>query len=182
MTPELSNHTTDAMVAKLSSPKNTSAFFSLADFAAHDFTEHDASLTRQDAIQGNVVDVIPGLVVLLMNDSVNGWIDTDTIGKSRARRESESRAIGSPPLPERFTSFAQLEASFIPLVFGIGGDASAPGSRYAPADQLKTWLYEERLPTELGYVRSPVPLTGDLQASLIAGIRDSHAQYVSQYP
>jgi hypothetical protein len=178
MTPELANHTTNAMVAKLGAPKNTSTSFSLADFAAHDFTEHDASLTRQDYLQGNVVDVQPGLVVLLMNDGVGGWLSAMTIGKSRARRESESRSIGSPPLPERFTTFAHLESSFILLVFGVG---EVPSARYAPADQVKTWLEEERLPTELGYVRSATPLTGDLQNGLIAEIRAAYGEFVAQY-
>ena len=125
-----------------------------------------------------MIDVQPGLVHLLMNDGASGWLDTGTLGKSRARRESESRAIGSPPLPERFTSFAQLEASFIPLVFGVGEVAT---SRYAPIDQVKAWLYEERFQVELGYARSSAPLTSELQASLIEGIKDAHAQFVSEY-
>ena len=179
MTPGLASHTTDAMVAKLGSPKNSSASFSLADFAAHDFTEHDASLTRQGSLQGNVVDVQPGLVVLLMNDSSNGWLNVMTIGRSRARREAESRAIGSPRLSEAFTSFAQLESSFIPLVFGVG---DVPRMRSAPADQVRTWLLEERLPVELGYTRSAMPLNAELQASLIDGIKSAHAQYVANYP
>ena len=169
------------MVAKLGIPKNESSSFSLADFAAHAFTEHDASLTRQDLLQGNVVDVQPGLVALLMKDGESGWLNSKTIGKSRARREAESRGIGSPALSEAFTSFAQLESSFIPLVFGVGG-FEVPSMRSALADQVKMWLLEERLPTELGYVRSSMPLTREFQASLIAEIRDAHAEYIIQYP
>jgi hypothetical protein len=171
MTPDFAIKTTNAMVAKLGSPKNMSATFSLADFAAHDFTEHDASLTRIDQLQGDVIDVQPSLVLLLVEDSTTGWLNTASIGRSRARREAESRAIGSPPLSEAFTAFAQLESSFIPLVFGLGDLAS---TRSAPSEQVKVWLNEERFPSELGYVRSPKPLTIELQASLIDEIKEAH--------
>jgi hypothetical protein len=179
MTPELANKTTNAMVAKLGIPKNTSSTFNLADFAAHDFTEHDASLTRLDKIQGSTVDVQPSLVLLLLEDSSTGWLNTTSIGRSRARREAESRENGSSHLSEAFTAFAQLESSFIPLVFGVGDLASM---RSAPSEQVKVWLNEERFPAELGYVRSQVPLTGDLQNSLIEGIKEAHDSFVGKYP
>jgi hypothetical protein len=178
MTPGFANKTTNAMVAKLGSPKNTSSSFSLSDFAAHDFTEHDASLTRLDQLQGNVIDVQPSLVLLLIEDSSSGWLNALSIGRSRARREAESRAIGSPPLSSAFTSFAQLESSFIPLVFGVGEVASM---RSAPAEQVKVWLHEERFPSELGYMRSQEPLTADLQSSLIAEIKMARDSFVGQY-
>lgn len=140
------------MVAKLGSPKNASATFDLSDFDAHDFTEHDASLTRLDRLQGDTTDVQPSLVELLLADSETGWVDAFSIGRSRARREAESRGIGSPRLSEAFVSFAQLEASFILLVFGVENGTGVV--RRAEKEMVRKWLNEERFPVREGFVRS----------------------------
>ncbi|RDW74859.1 hypothetical protein BP6252_06001 [Coleophoma cylindrospora] len=175
MSPDLASKTTNAMVAKLGSPVNESTAFNLDEFAAHDATEHDASLTRLDKTQGSVIDVDPGLVHLLLADSQESWLNTKSIGRSRVRRENESIAIGSPVLSSAFTSFAQLEASFIVLIFGLsGGDAI--DERWAPKEQVKEWLNEERFPIDKGYNRSEVALTIDLQKSIISGINQSYQE------
>jgi hypothetical protein len=182
MTPDLAQKTTNAMVAKLGVPKNASASFNLQDFDAYNFTEHDASLTRLDLIQGSTIDVQPGLVDLLLLDSETAWLNASTIGRSRARREAESREIGSPRLSDAFTSFAQLESSFILLVFGVGGMENGTAyTRSAPKKQVQVWLDEERFPDSEGYVRSTQPLTVDLQSSLIAEIKQSHDSLVGEY-
>ena len=179
--PDLATKTTNAMSAKLGSPKNASSTFDLEDFAAHDRTEHDASLTRLDIIQGPVNYVDPGLVRLLLQDSSLPWLNTSSIGRSRARREAESKYIGSPKLSEAFTAFAQLEASFIVLIFGVG-EGEDVNTWGAPKAQLKTWLNEERFPVEEGYVRSDQIKTREMQEDIIAGIRKFHDQYTSEYP
>ncbi|KAF2101137.1 Cloroperoxidase [Rhizodiscina lignyota] len=170
---DLASATTNAMVAKLGSPKNSSKSFTLEDFAAHDHTEHDASLTRLDLIQGSTIDVSPGLVKMLMDDAPNNYLDAGSIGKTRARREFESVGIGSPKLSEAFTAFAQLESSFIPLVFGINASTDT-NDRRAPKDQVKEWLNEERFPVNQGYKRSAEVITRALQTALIADIKASH--------
>lgn len=174
----LSSGTTDAMVKKLGSPKNGSAAFDLEDFSSHDHTEHDASLTRLDTLQGCNSDVNPGLVKLLMDDSTTNYLDTDSIGKTRARREFESVAIGSPKLLDAFTAFAQLESSFIPLVFGVNASID-PSDRRAPKRQLKEWLNEERFPVDVGFQRPTEVLTKTLQEALIADIKKCRDFYVT---
>jgi hypothetical protein len=178
--PDLASKTTDAMVAKLKAPENSSATFDLDDFAAHNQTEHDASLTRLDLIQGSTIDVNPGLVVKLLDDSDLSWLNTSSVGRSRARREAESITIGSPKLSDAFTSFAQLEASFILLVFGVGGDQDM-NVRGAPKEQVKLWLNEERFPIEKSYARSATVLTTDMQQGLIDGIKKYHDASVGKY-
>lgn len=176
---DLASGTTNAMVAKLGSPTNTSSSFNLEDFASHDHTEHDASLTRLDVLQGSNSDIVPGLVKLLMDDSDTGYINAPSIGKSRFRRECESQAIGSPKLSSAFTAFAQLEASFIPLVFGTGGTTKNANNRNAPKTPVRVWLNEERFPSDHGYKRPSTVLTKDLQSAVIAGIKFYHDMYES---
>jgi hypothetical protein len=177
MSPELASKTTEAMINKLPSPLNESQSFNLADFAAHDYTEHDASLTRADTIQGSVIDVDPGLVYLMLADSPQKWVNTVSIGRSRVRRESESLAIGSPALGSNFTHFAQLEASFIILVFGLGGNQGEIDTRVASKEQVREWFNEERFPIEYGYDRSPILLTVDLQENIINKIGDWYKRF-----
>jgi hypothetical protein len=170
MSPDLASQTTNAMVKKLGSPVNESESFNLEDFAAHDATEHDASLTRADIIQGSVIDVDPALVHLMLTDSKTAWLDTESIGRTRVRRENESQDIGSPPLSSDFVNFAQLEASFIILVFGSGGDQDHVETRAASKARVKSWFNEERFPVDLGYNRSRSELTIPLQDSIISSI------------
>lgn len=173
----LASGTTNAMVAKLGSPFNSSSAFDLEDFSTHDHTEHDASLTRLDVLQGSNSDVAPGLVKLLMDDSDTSYINAVSIGKSRIRRECESQAIGSPKLSTAFTAFAQLEASFIPLVFGTGGTTKNANNRNAPKTPVRVWLNEERFPSDHGYKRPSTVLTKDLQNAVISGIKYYHDLY-----
>jgi hypothetical protein len=172
MTPDLASKTTNAMVEKLGSPVNESKSFNLDDFSAHDATEHDASLTRADKIQGSVIDVDPALVHMMLADSNQTWLNTESIGRSRVRREKESIAVGSPPLSSDFVQFSQLEASFIILVFGAGGDRSQIDTRAASKEQVKEWINEERFPTDRGYYRSQIELTSTLQDEIISSIGD----------
>ena len=174
--PSLASMTTNAMVAKLGSPKNSSTTFNLEDFSSHNFTEHDASLTRLDIIQGSISDIQPSMVDILLADSSTNYLNTSSIGYSRARREAESVAIGSPKLSAAFTLFAQLEASFILLVFGVGG-LNNSDTRGAPKSQIHDWLNNERFPTDQGYQRSQTILTSGLQQSLINGIKAFHDKY-----
>jgi hypothetical protein len=177
MSPDLASKTTNAMVGKLPSLINEDESFNLDDFSAHDATEHDASLTRADVIQGSVVDVDPALVHLMLADSPQPWLDTESIGRSRVRRESESLAIGSPTLSSNFTQFAQLEASFIILIFGLGGDEGDTDARSASKKQVMEWLNEERFPVASGYSRSQIVLTQSLQQSIIGRIGDWYRKF-----
>jgi hypothetical protein len=180
MSPDFASKTTDAMVGKLPSSVRNGTTFNLDNFVAHNYTEHDASLSRQDKIQGSTKDVDPGLVRLMLADSPQPWLNAESIGRSRVRRENESQAIGSPSLSSDFVSFAQLEAAFIIVVFGVGGSESDVDMRVAPSEQVRQWFNEERFPIEAGYYRSQSPLTLDLQESIISTIGDWYKTFQGQ--
>jgi len=168
---ESANTITTGMLGKLGAPLNETATFSLDVFAAHNNTEHDASLSRVDILQGGVegtIRVDRRLVDALIRDvqvTEQPGVNTRSLGHTRGRRERESTQAGSPPLSEFFTSAGQGEAALLAILFGTGEGEG----RVAPTGQVKTWLLEERFPVELGYRRSADVLTiavvGELGAS-----------------
>jgi len=176
--PDLASQTTNAMVSKLGAPRNLSDTFSLGEFSSHDFTEHDASLTRDDVLQGDATDVDRGLVQKLIDDAKIPWLNTTSIGRARARREAESVAAGSPKLSSAFVASGQLESSFLLLVFGVGGEDD-PDARGAPKEQVKEWLDVECFPVNKGYNRSEMVLTSDLHDALTAGVKKYHDKFVT---
>jgi len=169
--PTLAAAITSGMLGKLGAPQNESASFTLDQFDSHDHTEHDASLTRLDKIQGDFVTVNPQFVSNLLADASGDSLDTDSIGKSRARREKESIAAGSPVLTDAFTAAAQGEAALILLVIGRGGQGA---DRKAPKNQVQAWMDYERLPVEEGYVRSETVLDSATLTPLTQGIKTEH--------
>jgi hypothetical protein len=119
--------------------------------------------------------VQPSLVAKLLADSGTDFLTTTSLGKSRVRREKESREAGSPPLSDRFVGVATGEAGLLLLVAGEG-DGEA---RQAMKDLTKTWLIEERFPIEYGYRRSEVPLTMEFLASITAPIAAERAKILN---
>jgi hypothetical protein len=106
------------------------------------------------------------LVARLLADSDTDYVTTTSLGKSRVRREKESRGVGSPPLSDLFVGVATGEAGLLLLILGQGEGAG----RQAPKDVAKAWLLQERFPVEKGYRRSEVPLTSEFVAPISAAI------------
>ena len=130
----------------------------LSDLDDHGVTEHDASLTRLDIIQGETLLVHPVMVQDMLNDApydVN-YLNTTSLGRTRARRESESKAAGSPPLPAGFENLALGEAGLVLLLLGTGGETN-PDERQALKWQVGEWFDLERFPW--GWKKSPRILT-----------------------
>lgn len=121
-------------------------------------TEHDASLTRLDAIQGETLTVQSVMVGDLLKDAPQSieYLNTTSLGRTRARRESESQAVGSPPLPDAFENSALGEAGLVLLLLGTGG-ASNPDERQALKCHVEEWFNFERFPW--GWRKSPTVLT-----------------------
>ena len=134
----------------------------LEDLNVHDVTEHDASLTRLDAIQGQTLTVQRSLVSELISDitaigsEISGGVTTSSLGYARARREKESQAAGSPPLPDGFESLALGEAGLVLLLLGQG-DITNPDTMWAPSWQVHEWFMLERFPND--WTMSPTVLT-----------------------
>ncbi|KAF1984674.1 Cloroperoxidase [Aulographum hederae CBS 113979] len=167
LSPDLATTITNGMLGRLGAPQNQSEFFNMDQFSFHDHTEHDASLSRLDKIQGDFVRVNARLVDTFLRDSKTDSLNTASIGASRARREDESVKAGSPPLSDSFVAAGQGEAALILLIFGTGsGD-----SRNAPKSMVKSWLLKEEFPTAQGFVRSETQITPDVLAPLTAGIK-----------
>jgi hypothetical protein len=130
----------------------------LDDLNYHGVTEHDASLTRLDIIQGETLLVKPLMVLDMIKDAPMdiGYLNTTSLGRTRARRESESRAAGSPALPAGFQNLALGEAGLVLLLLGTGGETN-PDERQALKWQVIEWFNFERFPR--GWQKSPTVLT-----------------------
>jgi len=124
----------------------------LADLNKHDVIEHDASLTRNDAIQGDNHSVQPGLVQALLDDAQGDYLTVSSLAKSRARRDADSKKAGSPSLGVKMQTLANGEAALILQVLGHLGGKGA-GDYQVPKSAAKQWLLDERLPD--GWKRPP---------------------------
>jgi hypothetical protein len=110
----------------------------------HDAIEHDASLSRNDAIQGDNHSVQPKLVQALLDDAEGEFLTVGSLAKTRARREAESAKAGSPSLGVKMQTIANGEAALILQVLGHLG--TSKGDYQIPKKAAKQWLEEERLP------------------------------------
>jgi hypothetical protein len=147
----------------------------LADLSKHDAIEHDASLVRYDARQGDNTNVQPALLRALLDDAAaaggDGGVTVKSLGRTRARRERESRLAGSPALSAKASSLAYGEAAL--LLMTLGGNGGPMSAWNAPRQQVEEWLGQERLPS--GYVRPKNALTAVgvslLAASILAAAK-----------
>lgn len=138
--------------------KDSNVAIDLVSLDAHDKTEHDASLTRLDIIQGNNLVVQPEYVRSMLNDTIPATypsLNTSSLGRTRVRREAESIEAGSPPLVNNDVMFdlSLAEAGLFLLFLGQGDeDAQTPDARSVPKGQAQEWFDFERFP--LGWMRS----------------------------
>jgi len=110
----------------------------------HDGIEHDASLSRNDFIQGDNHSLQPKLLEALLADAEGDFITADSLAKSRARRERESLAAGSPPMTTKSSTLAYGESA---LILQALGTPDASGSNFkVPKAALRKWFGEEMLP------------------------------------
>ncbi|KAF2416442.1 Cloroperoxidase, partial [Tothia fuscella] len=163
--PDFAHAITMAMLGKLgvlvnNTEQDASLRLDLEQTNVHDKTEHDASISRFDLSQGNNKNVQTELVQDLLDDTLPmayNYLNTSSVGRTRVRRERESLKLGNPPLPSIFFSGAQGEAG---LLLTVMSDGSSPITsqnadfRRAPKERIKSWLVNERFPTEQGFKRS----------------------------
>jgi len=143
------------------------SYITLADLSKHDVIEHDASLVRKDAREGDNHSVQPALLEALIADA--GTADSlslSSLAKTRARREAESKAGGSPALSAQATTLAYGEAALLLQTLGHLG-APAGGAGYAaPKTAVREWMGQEKLPT--GWTKPPKAITSS-STTLLAG-------------
>jgi hypothetical protein len=131
----------------------------LSNLALHNAIEHDGSLTRNDLAQGDNNSMQPTLLQKLLDDADGDSLTSDSLAKSRVRREEESLDYGSGiPLPVQAQTLAFAEASLLLQTIGtpING-----GQDYAvKKSDLQVWISEERLPDGWKPPALPITLAG----------------------
>jgi len=155
--PDFANTITTGMLTKLGVPLNSEQRIDLDQTNAHGRTEHDASISRLDLIQGNNAIVNPSLVQRFLEDTIPLsalFLDTASVARTRLRRERESRQAGSPPLSQVFFDSAQGEAALILLIMSNDlGTVTSQNADYrqVPKNRVRMWLLDESFPEDLGF-------------------------------
>lgn len=115
--------------------------FDLYDMRRHNVIEHDASLTRLDARQGDNYTFQPAMLQAMFDDAHGGPITVTTLARSYNRRKKERKADGGAALPWNlwFVNIVQT-VSFLNTA-DTGGKLSR--------DVVKPFYEEERIPDEI---------------------------------
>lgn len=126
----------------------TSDSINLDDLNLHDAIEHDASLTREDAKSGDNHSLQPQLLQAMLDDVQGDYLTTESLARTRARREKESLLKGSPKLGFKAYTLAYGESSL--MLQTLGKQVNGTNWQIKKAD-VNTWFGEERLPD--GFVK-----------------------------
>lgn len=129
----------------------------LEDLNRHGVTEHEASLSRDDASAGNSLTVNMDRFDTVLADSEDAdYIDVPSLVKSRVRLQGLS-----DPLTQAHVEQALLEAGLLILLGGgVQTGEEDMLSLTSPKDIIRYFFENERLPYELGWSKSPVPIQG----------------------
>lgn len=125
----------------------------LAEIAAHNHIEHDASITHDDIADLHAEFASPtnnlALFEAFLTDSASGThIDAADIGRARARRERESHNATGRTLDALHSDIARGEAALVVSIFGetatkSGSPWKGPG---VPFETVRRFWRDERLP------------------------------------
>jgi hypothetical protein len=149
-------HQDKALASAIARPLNQilrpDGTFDLFDMRRHNVIEHDASMTRLDARQGDNYTFQPAMLQAMLDDAHGGHLTVRTLAKSYNRRKRERRADGGAPVPWnlRFVNIIQT-VSFL--------NTADTGGKLEP-DDVKIFYEEERIPTVILHNCSTRTLTG----------------------
>jgi hypothetical protein len=128
----------------------------LEDLNVHGATEHDASLSRDDLADGdtllaNVTRVDEYLIASALENG--GRVNVNTLSHTRLALEELS-----PPLNALHVQLTLIEAGILLLVTTDGIRTGEEDMTKLTADPavVRYFIANERLPTEVGWQRSPV--------------------------
>ncbi|QDS69699.1 hypothetical protein FKW77_009759 [Venturia effusa] len=122
---------------------------------AHGRNEHDASMSRLDRMQGDTIHVQTDLVEKILCDTVPEDypnLNTSSFGRTRVRREKESRAAGSGEPESNTTITPGIAEAALPFIFigeGLGEDVN---KMIVKKEMMREWMDFERIPK--GFRRS----------------------------
>jgi hypothetical protein len=118
----------------------------LSDLAEHGFIEHDASLTRRDARNGDAVEIVEPLIDQLVSLSKDGkTLTLEDMAVAHQLRMAQS-ADGGHAVPLKAAVLGAFEASLLYIVLARDGAIAIP--------DLVEFLKHERIPAHL----SPRPI------------------------
>jgi hypothetical protein len=126
--------------------------FDLFDMRRHNVIEHDASLTRLDARQGDNYTFQPAMLQAIFDDASGGPITVKTLAKSYNRRKRERKADGGAALPWNLWYVNIVQTVSFLNTADTGGKLSH--------DTMKTFYEEERIPDVILNNHNTRTLTG----------------------
>jgi cytochrome bd-type quinol oxidase subunit 1 len=112
--------------------------FDLFDMRRHNVIEHDASMTRLDARQGDNYTFQPAMLQAMFDDAHGGPVTVKTLAKSYNRRKRERKADGGVALPWNLWFVNVVQTVSLLNTADTGGKLSQ--------DVMKTFYEEERIP------------------------------------
>ncbi|KAI0397641.1 Cloroperoxidase [Xylariaceae sp. FL0594] len=161
---------------RLANPLPNATTFNLDHLNRHDFFEHDGSLSRQDAFFGPWAR---------FNQTVWGWtlqyldkdvIDVQTMANARASRVTRSMLTNPDfKMSDVGYLFSVAESA---AVLSIIGDKR---TQTCPRKFVDFLFVNERLPHEVGWKKSSVPITLDDLVTSFAGI-ENHTSFPDSPP
>jgi len=138
----ISLHQTRALASSIARPLNQilrpDGTFNLVDMRRHNVIEHDASMTRLDARQGDNYTFQPAMLQAMFDDARGGPVTVKTLARSYNRRRRERQADGGAPLP--------WSLWFVNIVQTISFLNMADTGGKLAQDVMKTFYEEERIP------------------------------------
>lgn len=138
----MSLHQTKALASSIARPLNqilrSDGTFDLIDMRRHNVIEHDASMTRLDARQGDNYTFQPAMLQAMFDDARGGPVTVKTLARSYNRRKRERKADGGVALPWNLW--------FVNIVQTISFLNTADTGGKLTQDVMKTFYEEEKIP------------------------------------
>jgi cytochrome bd-type quinol oxidase subunit 1 len=149
-------HQDKALASAIARPLNQilrpNGTFDLFDMRRHNVIEHDASMTRLDARQGDNYTFQPAMLQAMFDDAHGGSVTVQTLAESYNRRKRERKADGGAPVPWNLW--------FVNIIQTVSFLNTADTGGRLEQDVMKTFYEEERIPAVILDNYHPRTLTG----------------------
>jgi cytochrome bd-type quinol oxidase subunit 1 len=136
-------HQDKALASAIARPLNQilrpDGTFDLFEMRRHNVIEHDASMTRLDARQGDNYTFQPAMLQAMFDDAHGGSLTVQTLAKSYNHRKRERKADGGAHMPWNLW--------FVNIIQTVSFLNTADTGGRLEQDVVKTFYEEERIPT-----------------------------------